>query len=770
MKIGDNNLAVRNPELAKQWHLVKNEHLTPHDVKPKSHKAIWWVCDKGHEWQANICDRTGGDGCPYCSGHRACEDNCLQNLRPDIAKQWHTSKNEALTPNDVTEGSNKKVWWQCEKGHEWITTVYNRTKKGTGCPYCIGKLACLDNCLQTLFPDISKQWHPIKNKILTPYDVTTGSGKKVWWLCEKGHEWDASISNRVKGDGCPYCSGQRAGADNCLHTLYPTLSKQWNYELNRNLTPHNVTAHSNRKVWWRCAKGHEWQAHIVNRTIHNSNCPYCSGQRACEDNSLKTLNPELAKQWHPSENGDLTPNDVTTGSKKVVWWLCDLGHEWKAAIHSRSSGVGCPICNQSRQTSFPEQALYFYIKAIFDDAENRYKYDAHEIDVFIPSINVGIEYDGLYYHSNNENDAKKEAYLFGAGVRFLRLKEIKDAEADCFYENNVIYLNAKSVEKHLVSAIQACFEYISKNITLQTYTIDIDIERDRVQIYDLYMKGEEASSLFALYPELSQQWHSTKNLKLKPNMVSRGSDKIVWWQCENGHEWRSRVGNRVRGNGCPYCSGRRICADNCLSTVNPELSKQWHLTKNDGLSPNDVTPNSNKNVWWKCERGHEWKSTVYNRTIGRGCPYCSGRYAHNENSLQAISPDLAKQWHPSKNGEITPLDVTSGTDKKYWWICDKGHEWKVSVNNRMYGRNCPYCGGKRVNKDNCLNTLKPELAKQWHPTKNNDLSPTDVTLGSGKKVWWACEKGHEWITTVANRARTGCPHCHKIRRTKVGNS
>jgi hypothetical protein len=104
-------------------------------VKPSSNKKFWWQCEKGHQWQANVNSRTNGVGCPYCSGKRACLDNCLQTLNPNIAKQWHPAKNRNLTPNDVTIGSGKKIWWLCGNGHEWITTVKSRCE-GSDCPYC----------------------------------------------------------------------------------------------------------------------------------------------------------------------------------------------------------------------------------------------------------------------------------------------------------------------------------------------------------------------------------------------------------------------------------------------------------------------------------------------------------------------------------------------------------------------------------------------------------------------------------------------------------
>ena len=140
-----------------------------------------------------------------------------------------------------------------------------------------------------------------------------------------------------------------------------------------------------------------------------------------------------------------------------------------------------------------------------------------------------------------------------------------------------------------------------------------------------------------------------------------------------------------------------------------------------------------------------------------------------EHNLAKLHPNLAKEWHPTKNGNLNPSDVTPGSHQKVWWKCLKkpNHEWPSTVNNRANGNGCPYCAGQKVCEDNNLEFLYPNLAKEWHPTKNGDLKPTDVTPGSHQKVWWRClkNKEHEWKTTVASRANgTGCRECYRLRR------
>ena len=136
----------------------------------------------------------------------------LLGTHPDLAKEWHPTKNGDLTPKDFTLGSKKKIWWKCPKGkdHVWGATIGSRIS-GSGCPYCAGQKVSAGNNLSVLYPDLAKEWHPTKNGKLTPKDFTPGSGKKVWWQCPNAddHEYLAIIRYRTGGSGCPYCSGKK---------------------------------------------------------------------------------------------------------------------------------------------------------------------------------------------------------------------------------------------------------------------------------------------------------------------------------------------------------------------------------------------------------------------------------------------------------------------------------------------------------------------------------------------------------------------------------
>ena len=274
---------------------------------------------------------------------------CLEKGLQELLGQWDQERNAPLTPETISYGSKRKVWWRCSKGHEWLAPPYARTGSETGCPYCAGKLPIPgETDLGTLFPNLTREWHPTKNGSLTPDQVLPGSHQKVWWRCANGHDWMAQVKSRVSGCGCPVCANKIVEpARTDLATVAPAVAAQWHPAKNGPLTPDQVTPSSNRKVWWRCERGHDYPAWIAGRTRQGSGCPYCAGTKVLPGfNDLATRVPQIAAQWHPTFNGALTPSMVTPGSHRKVWWQCSEGHVWKAVVHSRAGPqkCGCPVC------------------------------------------------------------------------------------------------------------------------------------------------------------------------------------------------------------------------------------------------------------------------------------------------------------------------------------------------------------------------------------------------------------------------------------------
>jgi hypothetical protein len=331
-------------ELMKQWDYAKNK-LDPTRLVAGTHKYAWWLCEKGHSWEALIKNRVfANSGCPVCAGKKVVVGfNDLTTTEPNIAKEWYYLKNGSLTPEMVTRHTHKVVWWQCDKGHIWDMSVSHRSV-GYGCPICSGKRVLAGyNDLQTLNPQLAAEWDSEKNDLL-PSQVTVSSGKHVFWKCKMSHSWKAKISLRNLGDtGCPVCDGKTVQAGfNDLQTHNPKLAAEWDITKNRKL-PSQVTPFSTKKVWWLCENGHSWLAAISGRSVGNG-CPVCSGRKVLIGyNDLKTVNPALADEWDYEKNG-LLPTQVTAHSNQKFWWKCKMGHSWHVTPDSRSRGYGCPVC------------------------------------------------------------------------------------------------------------------------------------------------------------------------------------------------------------------------------------------------------------------------------------------------------------------------------------------------------------------------------------------------------------------------------------------
>jgi hypothetical protein len=277
------------------------------------------------------------------------------------------------------------------------------------------------------------------------------------------------------------------------------------------------------------------------------------------------------------------------------------------------------------------------------------------------------------------------------------------------------------------------------------------------------------NSVATCEPQFAKEWHPTKNGKLRPEDVTAGSHKEVWWQCpaRADHVWRTTLVNRF---GCPYCYGTKPTPDRTLASSFPALVAEWHPTKNSGPhTPGTIHETSRRLVWWRCssDPDHEWRAAVFRRTErDQGCPFCTGKVASSTNSLAALHPEIAAQWHPTKNAPLTAADVLPHARRLCWWKCPLGpdHEWRVSINNRVTGETaCPFCLNRRVSKTNSLAALHPRLAKEWHPSKNAPLTPKDIVATTKKSYWWQCyfHARHVWLAPVSNRTilGSGCPMC-----------
>jgi predicted metal-binding protein len=474
------------------------------------------------------------------------------------------------------------------------------------------------NILSAAHPMLAAQWHPTLND-RDPSSVTAGAKLKTFWLCPAcAHVWQARVSSRAHGHGCPACARRETGRlkslpqpGDSLAERFPDVAAEWHPILNDDLTPEMVGYASNKKVWWLCGRcGHEWQIWVANRTSGSScrKCAHGTLRKPKPGGSLAERNPAVAAEWHPTLNGDLTPSDVAFSAKRKAWWRCaDCGNEWEASVGNRAAGAGCPGCSR--------------------------------------------------------------------GGRRDRTGTAKTHDTD---------------DGH------------SPQVTAQASPLGVS---DRAVPAPKVPPGTGLSERF---PDVAAQWHPVQNGALQPADFRWASNVRPWWLCPTcGHEWSAIIISRTRGgSGCPKCGRRRAGAalgaprpGQSLAERLPELAAQWHPSRNGELTPAMVTAKSGKRAWWLCpDCGNEWEAQIGSRAVGSGCKACATQQLAMTSakpspgqSLAEQDEELTSQWHPTRNGDLTPADVTGNSGRKAWWLCTRGHEWQAMINNRTKARGCPKC-------------------------------------------------------------------------------
>ncbi|HFJ9454149.1 TPA: zinc-ribbon domain-containing protein [Bacillus tropicus] len=288
---------------------------------------------------------------------------------------------------------------------------------------------------------------------------------------------------------------------------------------------------------------------------------------------------------------------------------------------------------------------------------------------------------------------------------------------------------------------------------------------------DLLMADKKLSN------KLISEWHPTKNEGIDCHEITYGSYEYIWWKCTEGHEWGATVNDRFKKNEeCPKCLSlnkakkkaetkekRRV---KMLIEVDFELSKQWHPTLNGSLTAETVIFDEGWiHRWWQCKRDHEWKEPIESRYKNKSsCPYCANKKVCEDNSLATTYPEIAREWFVFKNDNKTPYEIIFNSSQEVYWICSEGHTWREKISQRVKNKKgCPKCDLYQCS----LAFLNPELAKEWHPTKNTGwrypVGPEETKITYSKYIWWLCSScGNEFEATVGsrNRGESRCNVCH----------
>ena len=516
---------------------------------------------------------------------------------------------------------------------------------------------------------------------------------------------------------------------NDLASTHPELLTEWDY-LKNTISPEDIGQYSYEEANWICSQcGKKYVAKIRSKSMHGIGCSECHRKAGAEkrakiaiekNGNLFSNNPVLCKEWDYERN-EHSPEDYASGSHEFAYWICAIcGNRWNAQIKSRAiSGRGCPNCATRMQSSFPEQAFLFYVKKIFPDAENRatqFFENKMELDIYIPSLKLGIEYDGKAWHASRasyEREKIKYEVCKNLGISLIRIREVVDDVDSAAIADKVIWCDYRVGEyKALDKAIASFFEFIHVKI-------DISTERDYNAIHEQYITNLKDNSLMSLFPEVASEWDIEGNGSLRPNMFSPGSNYKAAWKCQKcGYKWKVSITSRISkgGTGCPKCGN---------ATVADKAHKR-HLIQ-------------------------------------------------GKTDLLSQFPEIASEWDQELNGELLPEHVTYGSHEKVYWKCkDCGYVWSVSPNARTNHKSgCPACGNAKKIKSRQERELKekgslaehfPELLDEWNYALNKEVDPYAIVPNSSYRANWKCRNcGREWATKVVRRTKdkSGCPSCSK---------
>lgn len=447
-------------------------------------------------------------------------------------------------------------------------------------------------------PDhLKAEWHPTRNTV-DMNTIAPSSDIKIWWKAACGHEWETAVRNRYlgKGSGCAVCAGKLViEGVNDLASHHPQIAAEWHPTLNGQLTPTQITPRSNKKAWWQCSLGHEWESPLNNRVGLGRGCPVCANQKVLKGfNDFESRYPEIAAQWHPTLNGELTPDAVFPRSTKEVYWLCNEGHTFINKIQNQANAPACKICNGHElvqgitdlATTHPQLA------ALWHPTKN---------SPLEPTMVTAKHWGKVYWLCENGHERYR-------------------------------------APEREVSRKPRCVE-CPKKVVLKVKPNNIAIT----------------------HPELVKQWHPTLNGDKKPEHVTAGVNKKIFWLCNIGHVWDSGVNSRSKGSNCPICHGLKVLPGfNDLETLHPKIAADWHSTLNTTLLPSMVAAGTHQKFWWICSKNnHIWEATVKDRVRGTGCPKCATTISRQEQEmadyLRAYYPNLTIQ--NSNRKVISPLEL-----------------------------------------------------------------------------------------------------------------
>lgn len=533
-----------------------------------------------------------------------------------ILDAWDYELNKGIDPEQINIYDKNKYWWKCsDEKHSYCVSVSYRISNEK-CVYCSNrKVLAGFNDVKTRRENVIDEWDYEKNPISPDELLFSDVKHKVYWKCRFCGDEIFSAPAYHSTPGCRKCRTiQRHDRERLAKIQqgqslqkeqYDDLKKDWDFKSNAvdNVYWEEITPTYTKPVHWKChICGYLWKTSVYRRSVEGTGCPSCKHLVVNSGyNDLATEAPELVEEWSPKNL--LKPSEVVAGGLKKYLWVCRFcGNEWSASIHNRRvEGSNCSKCRGSN-TSFAEQAVYYYLKMFFETAINRYidPVNKKELDIFIPELNVGIEYDGYIFHKDKQVlDDKKTRDYMDKGIKLIRIRETdaKGNRLPCLYIQPYMCLDYERSTKFsgLDKIIKEIFE------SFGVCEIDVDSYRDRFFILHAMNQGIREKSFEASGSEHIKYWDYDANNPLLPKEISKGSKIAVNWKCPDcNHKWVRSLSAELKSKGCPVCAKSILSKDYNLVTESPEIIGEWNSELNHGIRPESIMPNTHKKYWWTC--------------------------------------------------------------------------------------------------------------------------------------------------------------------------
>jgi hypothetical protein len=408
----------------------------------------------------------------------------------------------------------------------------------------------------------------------------------------------------------------------------PELLKFWNKKKNKKKCE-DVFPSTTDKYWWYCQHCNTesflsspkdvFRKQIEKRNKYCKKCSSANGRSLRVEKFVQKMvqingnildqMPEITKEWDYDKNKK-GPESYTSNSHQKVWFKCLYGHpSYPATIYNKfNKKTKCPKC--TIHSSEIEIRLFLELKKVFKN---------------VLWQELAIEVDGFPWHEKRfKQDLKKTNKLERLGLDVVRIRD------KLISKNFGKFISVDTSNFTVIEFRKICIylNKIKKNKIFKSLSLikQFSCEKEFRKIYSELPKPPFENSLKFKFPKISEEFDLKKNYPFRPEYFTPHSNRKVFWICDRGHSYETRIGGRTRrsrenidkrngkkiikkGSNCPYCSGRLPCKENNATTHCPTIKKYWDYKLNKD-KPHLFSKSSQSKVYFKCSNGHSFKKSV----------------------------------------------------------------------------------------------------------------------------------------------------------------